>query len=232
MSQRGVIEMPCPKCGGVNRVHSTHIPETGEMACAYCHEAIAFHTAPKRITGAWNVPGSFAHPEEPAPTRADPALIHVDAGDGGETRGEGLITCPSCGNRFEAADGANPPTTILIVEDTDFFLHLAVDVLGARFRTITARNVAEAREKLATEPVDLLVLDLSLPDDDGKEVLRALPRDMPVLVFTSKDETSLVGREWQMLQALGASDVVHKGLNIEETLLRKVEDLLAARTSA
>jgi len=26
--------------------------------------------------------------------------------------------------------------------------------------------------------------------------------------------------------------VVHKGLNIEETLLRKVEDLLAARTSA
>ena len=65
-----------------------------------------------------------------------------------------------------------------------------------------------------------------------REVLRALPDpDMPVLVYTSRDETTLLGDEWNLLQALGAKDVVHKGINIEETLIRKAEELLGVTSS-
>jgi len=219
------IEIPCPACGTINRVPEHAIPESGEVPCSACGERISFRAAPRGTTGAFRVPGSPLPP--PSPPRD--LLGDFLAESPGEGSRDERVTCPSCGHVFDPRSGREGRKTVLVVEDTDFFLYLATEVLGRRYETIGVRTAAEAREVLATRPVDLVVLDLTLPDAEGTDVLRALPRpDIPVLVYTSRDETSLLGPEWAILQSLGANDVVHKGINIEDTLLRKADELLAA----
>ena len=234
-----LLQVPCPACGGVQEVAESSVPENGVISCLFCGEQISFRQAPSQapsqsrshppVTGIYKVPGS---PLPPPQEDAGPSLGALDdwlpTGPVPEESPSGSsVCCPRCGHSFDPEAEATKRPTVLVVEDTEFFLTLATEVLGNRYRTLEARNAAEARKLLARERVDLLVLDLTLPDAEGTEVLRALPNpDTPVLVYTSRDETSLLGEEWELLQALGADDVVHKGINIEETLSRKADDLL------
>ena len=64
---------------------------------------------------------------------------------------------------------------VLIVDDDERNLKLARDVLlAAGFRTVVARNGAEAIALGADRLPDVILLDLGLPDMDGTEVARAL----------------------------------------------------------
>ncbi|MDQ7007659.1 MAG: response regulator [Acidobacteriota bacterium] len=221
------VEFPCPACGTVNSIAEAKVPESGEIRCGQCGETVALHPGPaKTLSGGHPVRGSSL---PPAPSSLTDTLIRVEEYADETVSGAAEdVCCPQCGHRFPVEEGRGGGSTVLVVEDTDFFLHLATEVLGRRYRTIGVRTVAEARQVLATSPVHLVVLDLTLPDAEGTEVLRALPRpDIPVLIYTSRDETSLLGPEWQALSSLGASDVIHKGINIEDALLRKAEELLA-----
>ncbi len=225
------VEFPCPACGTVNRIAEALVPPNGEIRCGHCGETVALTTpnsGSKKRRGASSLPpASLADPE------MDTGTLVVSGEESMTSPQEHLVCCPECGHSFDPADAAQSRRRVLIVEDTDFFLQLASDVLGQRFTTVAVRTVAEARQVLATSPIHLVVLDLTLPDAEGTEVLRALPRrDIPVLIYTSRDETSLIGPEWEALTSLGASDVIHKGINIEEALLQKAEELLAAETTA
>ncbi len=234
------VEFPCPACGSVNRIAERLIPVTGEMRCGTCGETVSLRPAqplaPKpHVTG--SIPRPVANPEQGGPSTTGAHLTGGFATTGSQPAppqpSAHQVCCPECGHRFDPAQARATETTILIVEDTDFFLQLAIDVLGKQYRTIGVRTVAEARQALATSPVDLVILDLTLPDEEGTEVLRALPRrDIPVLIYTSRDETSLLGAEWEMLTSLGACDVLHKGINIEEALMQKSNELLAHRVAA
>ncbi|HHN74084.1 MAG TPA: response regulator [Acidobacteria bacterium] len=223
------VEFPCPACGTVNSIAEAKVPESGEIRCGQCGETVALHQGSRPVSGAHQIPGSSL---PPSPSRITDTLIRVEEyAEQAATESSEEISCPQCGHRFPLEEGQGGASTVLVVEDTDFFLHLATEVLGRRFRTIGVRTVAEARQVLATSPVHLVVLDLTLPDAEGTEVLRALPRPgIPVLIYTSRDETSLLGPEWQALSSLGASDVIHKGINIEDALLRKAEELLARQS--
>lgn len=234
---RASIEVPCPACGGINMILESDIPQGGVVVCAFCGDSISVMTPRGGLTGAHRVPGTPKPPPFGDPLVEGLSFSAWDevtgdasgpVGPGSAAPGQDLITCPACGHAFAHEEGLSPKATVLVVEDTDFFVRLATDVLGKRYQTVVARSAAQARQILATRPVDALVLDLTLPDGEGADVLRALPRrDIPALIYTSRDETSLLGEEWALLQALGASDVVHKGINIEDTLLRKVGELLA-----
>ena len=48
----------------------------------------------------------------------------------------------------------------------------------------------------------------------------------PILIFTAKDESELYGDCWEELARLGADGLVIKGMNVSETLLRKVATML------
>jgi CheY-like chemotaxis protein len=224
------VEFPCPFCETVNRIPEALVPPSGEIRCGRCGETVALTTAPEgppTDTGSEIEPAGVGHRTGPAYARSE-TLIRVDEWEDSTPARSREVCCPSCGHCFdpEQAEGRLP--TVLIVEDTDFFLDFAAETLGRSFRTLSARSVSEARRILATRPVDLVLLDLTLPDAEGTEVLRALPRpDIPVLIYTSRDETSMIGEEWQALAQLGASDIIHKGLNMEEALLSKAEALLA-----
>jgi DNA-binding response OmpR family regulator len=118
--------------------------------------------------------------------------------------------------------------TVLIVEDMDYFTEIARDALGGRYELKCAKTVAEARGLLAGGRIDLLLLDLTLEGgQDGLRLLREPPgKTCPVLLFTAQDESDMYGDSWTRLQALGADDVVIKGMNMGESLTRKVAALL------
>ena len=72
------------------------------------------------------------------------------------------------------------PIRILVVDDDDTFRMLLGKELSSRgHRTDTARNVAEALEKLGTLELDVALIDLRLPDGDGLEVVRQAQKLQP-----------------------------------------------------
>jgi two-component system, chemotaxis family, chemotaxis protein CheY len=88
--------------------------------------------------------------------------------------------------------------TVLIVDDSTTMRRM----VGASLRTIPslalheAANGLEAIERLAVEPVHLMVLDLNMPDMHGLEVVEfvrrhATFRNIPIIVLTTRgDEES------------------------------------------
>ena len=70
---------------------------------------------------------------------------------------------------------------ILVVDDEPNLVELVDEVVGGGMscRVIRAKNIAEARKLLATEPIELLVTDVNLPDGDGTSLLATLRAKQP-----------------------------------------------------
>ena len=85
-------------------------------------------------------------------------------------------------------------------------------------RTTTAANAAEARELVDTSAIDLVVLDIMMPGEDGLSLCRHLRQttDLPIILLTAvADETDrVVGLE------MGADDYLTKPFNPRELLAR------------
>jgi len=144
------------------------------------------------------------------------------------------IVCPRCNLHFVPRGGTAPlqrsdeRQTVLVVEDMDYFQEIARDALATDFNVKTAESVAEAREILGAGGISLLVLDLTLDGGDhGLDLLRGFrAKPCPILIYTAKDESEMYGDSWEELQNLGADDIVIKGMNVGESLVRKVSTLL------
>jgi CheY-like chemotaxis protein len=141
-----------------------------------------------------------------------------------------ITPAPHVAARAAAAAPAGPGAsakTILVAEDVEYFAALARSALEKKYRTLTVASVADALRVIGSEPIDLLILDLTLQGEDGRQVLRSLKgKRFPVLIFTARDESDMYGEAWKELQSLGADDMLIKGMNVEETLLQKVGILL------
>lgn len=117
----------------------------------------------------------------------------------------------------------NKPT-VLIVEDNKELASGLADFLAD---TVTVRNAYDGYtgEEMALEPdVDLLVLDIMLPGQDGLELLkniRQFGNDTPVLILTAKDT---IVDKLKGFQA-GSDDYLTKPFHREELLMR-VKSLL------
>jgi DNA-binding response OmpR family regulator len=108
---------------------------------------------------------------------------------------------------------------VLLIEDDSRLAAMVSEYLsGAGYRVATAGSGADGLERLAKEPYDALVLDLSLPDMDGLEVCRRLRArsDLPVLMLTARGDAMdrVVGLE------LGADDYLPKPFEPRELLAR------------
>ena len=108
---------------------------------------------------------------------------------------------------------------ILVVEDDAATRDLVEQYLGDyKFRVTAAATAAEAEQRLAEEVVDLVVLDLNLPDQDGLTLARKLREhsSIPIVMLTGRvDEVDRVlGLE------LGADDYVTKPFSPRELLAR------------
>lgn len=108
---------------------------------------------------------------------------------------------------------------ILIVDDEPQILRLLTVALNAAgYELFTAESGAAALKLAATGAPDLIVLDLGLPDRDGKDVLREMRlfSDAPVIILSARD------REAEKIEALdlGADDYVEKPFGIGELTAR------------
>ncbi len=108
---------------------------------------------------------------------------------------------------------------MLVVDDDAQILRAVRTSLQARGHQVqTAPNGETALDALATEPIDLVILDLSLPGIDGREVIRRLRSfsEVPVLVLSVRDTQD------EKIAALdeGADDYVTKPFAIGELLAR------------
>ncbi|UJW87648.1 response regulator [Devosia sp. SL43] len=108
---------------------------------------------------------------------------------------------------------------ILVVDDEpqiQRFLRPALTAAG--FDVETASTVAEAKRLAATRAPALIVLDLGLPDGDGKDVIETVRAfsAVPIIVLSARDQ------EVEKIAALdlGANDYVEKPFGIGELLAR------------
>ena len=98
---------------------------------------------------------------------------------------------------------------ILVVEDDAQIRNFICFTLEAEaYVCRTAATAEEAMRLLAAEPIDLMLLDLGLPDLDGTEVIRRLRTwsEMPVIVVSARDQD----REKAAVLDLGADDCLTK----------------------
>ena len=108
---------------------------------------------------------------------------------------------------------------ILIVDDDPEIRQLLVDYLvRSGFDAVPARNGREMAQALERHAIDLVVLDLMLPDTDGLVLCRDLRArsNIPVLMLTARGEEAdrIVGIE------MGADDYLVKPFSPRELLAR------------
>jgi DNA-binding response OmpR family regulator len=116
-----------------------------------------------------------------------------------------------------AADAA--PATILAVDDEPELVSMVADYLGARgYQVKTAGNTQDARAILGNTKIDLVLLDITLPGEDGLSLARHLREHggPPVILVTALGAAvdRIVGLE------VGADDYVTKPFELRELLLR------------
>ena len=87
--------------------------------------------------------------------------------------------------------------TILIVDDSPTIRRMVRASLDNLFATAfsEAASGLQAIETLAVSPVDLVILDLNMPDMHGLDVLRFVRshqhyRDVPVMILTTRGDQS------------------------------------------
>lgn len=108
---------------------------------------------------------------------------------------------------------------ILVVDDEpqiQRFLKPALTAAG--YEPLQALTAADAERLVATAAPDLMILDLGLPDKDGKDVIRDLRTwsQLPIVVLSARDQ------EVDKIEALdlGADDYVEKPFGIGELIAR------------
>lgn len=119
--------------------------------------------------------------------------------------------------------------TILLIEDeAQIKKFLRISLEAQLYKVLEARLGEQGLAILVEQQVDLVILDLGLPDMDGQEVIKALRKwsQIPIIVLSVRSS------EEEKVQALdaGANDYVTKPFGISE-LMARVRALLRINDS-
>jgi len=119
---------------------------------------------------------------------------------------------------------------ILVVDDEPAIRQLLSEYLGRHDLRVTVAPDGQVMQKLLTESVvDLIVLDLKLPSEDGMTIARRLRAEssIPIIILTGNqdDVDRIVGLE------VGADDYLTKPFNPRELLARIRTILRRARAN-
>src|SRR5215207_550921 len=111
------------------------------------------------------------------------------------------------------------PTRVLVVDDEPaIHRFLSPALLANNYEVLKAETGGEALRRIASDAPDIVILDLGLPDMDGKDVIARVREwsDVPIVVLSARD------REAEKIAALdrGADDFVNKPFGIGELMAR------------
>lgn len=108
---------------------------------------------------------------------------------------------------------------ILLVEDNEtIIMGLKYSLEQEGFQVISAKTAKESKEKLDNKSIDIVLLDVSLPDGNGFEICKEIKEknDIPVIFLAAQDEeTSVV-----LGLDLGADDYIVKPFRTRELISR------------
>ena len=110
---------------------------------------------------------------------------------------------------------------ILAVDDHPVNRRLLEGILGKDYEVVTATNGADALEICTNEGIDLVLLDIIMPEMDGYEVCESIKanlntRHIPVIFLTAKNETKDIVKGFDV----GGVDYVTKPFKKVELLAR------------
>ena len=126
-------------------------------------------------------------------------------------------------------------TKVLLVEDESTYAELVgvvlKDCLTCEFEIRVARSVQESLEEFSTHKFDVVLLDLSLPDEQGLATysrIHAAAASAPIIVLTGMDDQNLA------LQAVrdGAQDYLVKGQVDAKILIRVIQYAIERKAAA
>ena len=111
---------------------------------------------------------------------------------------------------------------VLIIEDEpDIRKTIDYNLTKESFTVVQAGSIEEGEKALASNQIDVIILDLMLPDGSGLTLCRDIKSDdktkhIPIIILTAKTEEvdRVVGFE------LGADDYVTKPFSVRELILR------------
>lgn len=119
--------------------------------------------------------------------------------------------------------------TILIAEDDEFIRLFLERKLATRYHIVTASTVSAAWDVLRTRPVDLILLDVLLPDMNGFAFLEECKRqraykDIPVIIISNLGQPDEIGRGLR----LGATEYLIKSNVSPAEIAARVEAVLGS----
>ena len=117
----------------------------------------------------------------------------------------------------------NQDSTILLVDDSDFDRKILARALASKSqcKIREASSSGQCLEILDKEKIDIVLLDIMMPDMDGNELLAKIreksnPVELPIIMITGKTESTDVINSLK----LGANDFISKPVNFEVALMR------------
>lgn len=120
-------------------------------------------------------------------------------------------------------EGLRMSRLLLVEDDMSLALGIEFTLKDEGYDVIVASTVKEAKEVIAKEKLDLIILDVNLPDGNGYELCKAIREDNDVLIIfltACDDEVNVVlGLE------IGGDDYICKPFRVKE-LISRIKALL------
>ena len=115
-----------------------------------------------------------------------------------------------------------PRGNILIIDSSQAALHLLAGILSEQgYLVRPIMNGTDVYSAIKTEPPDLILLDVNLPDINGYEICKQLKEDeqtspIPIIFISESDGNFEKARAF----AMGGADYINKPYQVEEVLAR------------
>ncbi len=143
------------------------------------------------------------------------------------------INCPKCAHKFlvEPNGGGEPSVakiTILLVDDARFFRELLVDLLKDRDANLLTADCAEdAWVLLHKHSIDLLIVDINLPDKNGLELIQDIRADRDLKEVRILCISGVYRKDDDAKKAInaGADDFISKSFKPDD-LSERIDKLL------
>jgi C4-dicarboxylate-specific signal transduction histidine kinase len=112
-------------------------------------------------------------------------------------------------------------STILIIDDTEANVNTLMDLLDEKYDILASLEPKDGLELLDEEDVDLILLDIMMPDINGFEICKMVksnPKtaDIPVIFITSKTDEDAIEKAYEV----GGVDYITKPFKAREVLSR------------
>jgi len=107
--------------------------------------------------------------------------------------------------------------TILVVDDTEINIDILLELLSDEYDIIVSLDGKSAIQSVKEDSIDLILLDIMMPDMDGYEVCEIIKsdentRDIPIIFITAKTDEDSIGKAYEV----GGIDYVTKPFKARE----------------